>query len=96
MVVASSTLVALLAPAQTLGQPERFTAVAMQNNEYGAAQGTVEITVNRWSTASERQRLVTMLQEKGPGALLKAMQAIKPSAEFERQTPSATICAMCR
>lgn len=66
------------ATAQTLGQPERFTAIAIQNNEYGAAQGTVEITIDRWSTPGEREHLVSTLQQKGPDALLRVMQGERP------------------
>ena len=72
------TVVCSGATAQTLGQPERFTAIAVQNNEYGAAQGTIEITIERWSTVSEREHLVSTLQQQGPDGLLKVMQAERP------------------
>ena len=72
-------LVCSLAFAQTNGQPERFTANAVSlSPEYGTGQQVVEITVNRWSPNSERQRLVAALQQKGPDELLKQLQKTKP------------------
>lgn len=38
----------------------------------GAA--SVDITVDRWSTAEEREQLITVMLEKGPDALLKALR----------------------
>jgi hypothetical protein len=81
--IAIAALVALVcsfaAGAQTLGQPERFTATAVAiGNEYGAGAGTVEITIDRWSTPGERQRLVMALLQKGPDELLKQLQKTRP------------------
>jgi hypothetical protein len=71
-------LVCSLALAQSNGQPERFTANAVSlSPEYGTGQQTVEMTVNRWSPNAERTRLVAVLQEKGPGELLKQLQKMK-------------------
>jgi hypothetical protein len=82
ILVIAAALVALVCSftaAQTLGRPERFTATAIAvGNEYGSGAGTVEITVDRWSTPAERERLVTALLQKGPDELLKQMQKIKP------------------
>ena len=72
-------LVCSFAFAQTNGQAERFTANAVSlSPEYGTGQQTVEITVNRWSPDAERQRLVAVLQEKGPQELLKQLQKNRP------------------
>ena len=72
-------LFALAVYAQTNGQPERFTANAVSTSpEYGTGQQIVEMTINRWSPPSERERLVTALQSKGPGELLKQLQKNKP------------------
>ena len=72
-------LVCSLAFAQTNGQAERFTANAVSlSPEYGTGQQVVDITINRWSPAAERARLVTALQEKGPNELLKQLQKNKP------------------
>ena len=43
--------------AQTMGEPERFTAVAMNMNQGSA--GNVEIAVERWSTDAERDKFMT-------------------------------------
>jgi hypothetical protein len=65
--------------AQTLGQPERFTATAIAiGNEYGSGAGTVEITVDRWSATSDREQLVAALLQKGPDELLKRLQKTRP------------------
>lgn len=67
-----------LAVAQTLGQAERFTANAVSiSSEYGTGQQFVDITVDRWSPASERERLVSALLTKGPDELLKQLQKAK-------------------
>jgi hypothetical protein len=63
---------ALGAHAQTSGQPERFTAMAV-NMDTGRNQ-TVEIVVNRWSTEKERDKLLSTLMDKGPEKLLDVLQ----------------------
>jgi hypothetical protein len=79
MVAALVASVCSLTVAQTLGQPERFTANAVSlSPQYRTGQQTVEITVDRWSTASDRERLVTALQQKGPDELLKQLQKMRP------------------
>ena len=79
MVAALVASVCSLTAAQTLGQPERVTANAVSlSPQYGTGQQTVEITVDRWSTASDRERLVTALQQKGPDELLKQLQKMRP------------------
>jgi len=77
--VALALLVFPLAYAQTNQPAERFTANAVSlSPEYGTGQQVVEITINRWSPASERARLVTALREKGSDELLKQLQKNKP------------------
>lgn len=79
--VAAPVLVLLifsLTYAQTNQPAERFTANAVSiSPEYGTGQQVVEMTVNRWSPASERERLVAALREKGPNELLKQLQKNK-------------------
>jgi hypothetical protein len=41
--------------AQTLGQPEGFTAIAIVNNNLASGAGTVLINISWWSTAMERR-----------------------------------------
>jgi len=71
--------VGTLAFAQSNGQPERFTANAVSiSPQYGTGQQIVEITIDRWSPAAERERLMTALREKGSDELLKQLQKSKP------------------
>jgi hypothetical protein len=51
---------------------ERFTAVAINMNR-GAATN-IDIVVNRWSTDGERDRLMSVMMDKGPEKLLDALQ----------------------
>ena len=70
-------LAAHLAAGQTDGKAERFTALAINfDAPAGAASTTVDISVNRWSTDTERDRLMTILMEKGPDALLDALSKL--------------------
>ena len=62
----------LTSHAQTMGQPERFTAMAVNMNRGGTA--TVEIVVNRWSTEHERTGLVETALDKGTDKLLRTLQ----------------------
>jgi hypothetical protein len=61
---------------QTMGQPEHFSAGAIDINK-GVA-GRIEINVDRWSTAADRERLTGALHAQGPDALLKMVQDMKP------------------
>ncbi len=64
--------------AQTLGEKEEFTAVAIANNNIQSGAGTVLISIDRWSTSAERDKLVSTLVNKGPRALLDALQDTRP------------------
>lgn len=64
--------------AQTLGTKERFTAIAIVNNNLGSGAGTVQIDVNRWSTPTERTGLLNVLQKSGAEKLLEELQKTKP------------------
>lgn len=79
--MAAVTALALLSSgvaAQTRGEKEDFTAVAIVNNNVASGAGTVLISVERWSSDAERQTLVATLREKGPNALLDALQDMRP------------------
>ena len=79
-VFVGSALLAMIAgpAAQTHGEKEEFTAVAIANNTVQSGAGTVLMSVDRWSTAAERDRLVETLLNKGPRALLDALQDTPP------------------
>ena len=64
--------------AQTRGDKEEFTAVAIANNNIQTGAGTVLISVDRWSTNAERERFVSTLMNKGPRALIDVLQDTHP------------------
>jgi hypothetical protein len=61
--------------AQTNLPAEEFTAFAVNMGTYTVGStASLVITVNRWSTAEEREKLMTTVREKGPEGLLKVVQ----------------------
>ena|SRR5437762_14069447 len=56
------------------GPPMDITSAVVANNELGSGIGTVQIHINRWSTDADRLKLLTVLRESGPQALLKELQ----------------------
>lgn len=105
-------LVALFSTLLTLGLggqaanvgPERFTAFAVDMSNTARAgrnSTTVDITVNRWSSDADRDRLLNILKEKGQDALLDALQSmpvvgyintpgsLRYDLHFARQRPDA-------
>jgi hypothetical protein len=71
-VLAVLAATSLLARAQSLGPPERYTATAVNLDRGGSS--TVQIVVTRWSTDAERDRLATTLLDKGADKLLDVLQ----------------------
>ena len=59
---------------QPAGGPEDISAAVIANNELASGIGTVQIRISRWSTDADRTRLLTVLRESGPQALLKELQ----------------------
>jgi hypothetical protein len=54
---------------------EEFSAIAVNMAPGTTATSTpVEITIERWTSDAERDRLMTVLKEKGPDELLKVLQ----------------------
>ncbi len=81
--IAAAVLAGVAAvPAAQAAKPEgqeRFSAYAVNlDGAYGATTSPLQIVVNRWSTAEERRRFEDILAEKGPEALLDAMQNARP------------------
>lgn len=60
--------------------PARFTAFAVSTGDAvsNPVASQVEIAIDRWSTAAETQRLMTVLKDKGTEALLEALRDLKP------------------
>ena len=67
--------------------PLRMTAFAVKTTGVGAgSSGTVDITIERWSTDQERDALRDTLIEEGSDKLLAAVQKIKPRAGYVRSS----------
>ena len=71
--------------AQTIGSPERFTAVAI--NTTGGGTTSLEIAIDRWSTDKERDELQSVLLAKGADKLLDVLQHT-PKVGFIRESSS--------
>ena len=85
------TAALLLAPATTPvgAQEERLEISAFAINMSNIATGAnarVDITIDSWSTAEEREHLITTMLEKGSGALLKALQKAPVKGRFRIPT----------
>lgn len=61
-----------------MAHPEKFTAFAVNvsNMTTRAQSSPVDITINRWSTDADRDRLLAILRDKGQDALLDALQKL--------------------
>jgi hypothetical protein len=66
--------------AQTMGSPERYSASAININNGQA--GNIDITVNRWSTDQQRDKLMAVATQKGPEKLLDALQDMPAIGHF--------------
>jgi hypothetical protein len=69
---------ALPAAQSNMAAPEKYTAFAVDisNTAPRATATAVDITINRWSTDAERDRLLSVLRDKGQDALLSALQKL--------------------
>ena len=56
----------------TAQTPERFSAAAINVNRGAASH--IDIIINRWSTDAERDRLMSVMLERGPDTLLDTLQ----------------------
>lgn len=72
---------ALPLAAQTMGTPERFGATAINTNTGSA--GNIVIVVDRWSTDAERDKLMSIMFDKGPEKLLDALQDAPRKGYFQ-------------
>src|SRR5258707_15668847 len=55
-----------------MGGPERYTASAI--NIKNGRVGNIDIKIDRWSTDAQRDKLMEVMQTKGPEKLLDALQ----------------------
>jgi hypothetical protein len=73
--------------AQTNGEKLEISAFAVNmSNIATGANAMVQITVNGWSTAEERELLITTVLEKGSDALLRALQKASVKGRFRIPT----------
>ena len=79
-IVIAAALLSSTVSGQTNGLPERYTATAINMNN--GSSGTIDISVDRWSTDKERDALVSAMVEKGPEKLLDALQDARPVGHF--------------
>lgn len=70
--------------------PLRLTsfAVNMDARSSAASSGRIDITIERWSTDGERDRLLQALIEKGSDQLLSTLQKVRPRAGYVRSGQS--------
>ena len=73
------------APNLADAQNEKLQITAFAINMSNIATGsnaTVDITIDRWSTAAERESFIVTMVEQGPDALLKALQKAPVKGRF--------------
>jgi hypothetical protein len=86
-----ATAVLLLAPAtasvRAQHEPLRIDAFAINmSNIATGANARVDITIDSWSSAEEREHLITTMLEKGSSALLKELQKTPVKGRFRIPT----------
>jgi hypothetical protein len=82
-VVLALGLLPVTAGAQTNGEKIEISAFAINMSTIGTGTtAMVDITIDRWSTAEEREQLITTMLENGPDALLKALQKVPVKGRF--------------
>jgi hypothetical protein len=102
---AAVAVLAVAGPAaqSNMAGPEKFTAFAIDTSNVAprARTSQVDLTINRWSTDAERDRLLAVFRDKGQDALLSELQklpvvgyintpgSIRYELHFARQRPEA-------
>jgi hypothetical protein len=76
--VAAVVFAAIPAAQSNIDKPEKFTAFAVDisNTAPRANASPVDITIKRWSTDAERDRLLSVFRDKGQDALLSELQKL--------------------
>jgi len=83
LVVALGLAMAPLGARQTSGEKLEITAFAVNMSNIGpGSSAVVEIDIDRWSTAAERENLITTMVEKKEHELLKALQKMPSHGRF--------------
>jgi hypothetical protein len=69
--------------------PLKLHMRSLDLSEFGPGRtGFLDITIERWSTDEERDRLRTAVAAKGPDGLLQVLQALRPRAGYIRSPGS--------
>ena len=83
LVIVLGLAMAPLGARQTSGEKLEITAFAVNMSNIGpGASAVVEINIDRWSTAAEREHLITTMVEKKENELLKALQKMPSHGRF--------------
>ena len=83
LVIAGVLALAPLGARQTSGEKLEITAFAVNMSNIGTGgSAVVEIDIDRWSTAAEREHLITTMVEKKEHELLKALQKMPSHGRF--------------
>ena len=83
LAIALGLAMAPLGARQTSGEKLEITAFAVNMSNIGpGASAVVEINIDRWSTAAERENLITTMVEKKENELLKALQKMPSHGRF--------------
>jgi len=83
LVIAGVLALAPLGARQTSGEKLEITAFAVNMSNIGTGgSAVVEINIDRWSTAAERENLITTMLEKNADALLRALQKMPSHGRF--------------
>jgi hypothetical protein len=105
LAAACAAVLAIAVPSaqSNMARPEKFTAFAVDisNTARGANTSPVDITIDRWSSDADRDRLLAIFRDKGQDALLDALQklpvvgyintpgSLRYDLHFARQRPEA-------
>jgi hypothetical protein len=83
LVIALGLAMAPLGARQASGEKLEITAFAVNMSNIGpGSSAVVEIDIDRWSTAAEREHLITTMVEKKEQELLKALQKMPSHGRF--------------
>lgn len=83
LLVALGVAIAPLGARQTSGEKLEITAFAVSMGTVGTgANAVVDINIDRWSTAKERELLITTMVEKNSDALLRELQKMPSHGRF--------------
>ena len=86
-IVTAALMLAPAPPVQAQQEALEIDAFAINmSNIATGANARVDIRINTWSTAAEREQLITTMLEKGSDALLKALQKAPVKGRFRIPT----------